>query len=106
MVAKIDICVFKFTNNTITNKTRTKIATSSKISGWFIRSYNETIGFLLLIKKIGSLSDKLIGYSYFLLRIPYFLILLILRKREKDRVFGFCLGCYDFFLNKKNIRSI
>ena len=83
-----------------------KIATSSKISGWFIRSYNETVGFLLLIKKIGSLSDKLIGYPYFLLRIPYFLILLILRKKEKDRVFGFCLGCYDFFLNKKNIRSI
>ena len=35
-----------------------------------------------LIKKIGSLSDKLIGYPYFLLRIPYFLILLILRKKE------------------------
>jgi len=78
-----------------------KIATSSKISGSFKRSYNETVGFLLLIKKIGSFSDKLIGYPYFILRIPYFIILLLLRKREKDRVYGFCLGCIDFF-KKKN----
>ena len=78
-----------------------KIATSSKISGWFKRSYNETIGFLLLIKKIGSFSDKLIGYSYFILRVPFFLFLMIFKLREKDRVLGFCLGCYNYFLKKK-----
>ena len=77
-----------------------KISTSSEISGWFKRSYNETIGFLLLIKKIGSFWDKLIGYPYFVLRMPYFLILLFLKKREKERVFGFCLGCIDFFKKK------
>ncbi len=77
-----------------------KISTSSEISGWFKRSYNETMGFLLLIKKIGTFWDKLIGYSYFILRIPFFLILLIFKKREKDRVLGFCLGCIHFFKKK------
>ena len=78
-----------------------KIAISSKISGWYRRSYDETIGFLLLIKKIGSFFDKIIGYSYFILRIPFFFILLVMKKREKNKVFGFTLGCYDFFLRKK-----
>ena len=74
-----------------------KIAKSIDVSGWYYRSYNETRGFLLLIKKTGSLSDKLIGYLYHVLRIPYFIILLIIGKRSKDRVFGFTKGCVDFF---------
>jgi hypothetical protein len=88
-------------------KTFHNIVSSSKVSGWLSRSYYEAKGFLILIKKRGSFFDKLIGYSYFLLRIPYFLILLLLRKREKERVYGFCLGCIDFFLNKKisNLKS-
>ena len=77
-----------------------KLTSSSNISGWLSRSYYETKGFLLLIKKTGNLWDKLIGYSYFLLRIPYFFILLIFKKREKDRVIGFALGCFDFFFKK------
>jgi len=77
-----------------------KVTSSSNISGWLSRSYYETKGFLLLIKKTGNLWDKIIGYSYFLLRIPYFFILLIFKKREKDRVFGFSLGCIDFFFKK------
>jgi len=77
------------------------IVSSSKVSGWFSRSYYEAKGFLILIKKRGSLLDKIIGYSYFILRLPYFYILLIFRKREKDRVFGYSLGCIDFFFNKK-----
>ena len=82
-------------------KTFHKIVSSSKISGWLSRSYYEAKGFLILIKKSGDFLDKIIGYPYFLLRIPYFLILLILKKREKDRVIGFCLGCYDFFFKKR-----
>ena len=78
-----------------------KIATSSNVSGWYKRSYDETIGFLLLIKKIGSKLDKIIGYTYFIMRIPFFLFLLITKKRNKDLVFGFCLGCFDFFIIKK-----
>ena len=78
-----------------------KIATSIKVSGWRYRSFNETKGFLLLIKKIGSPSDKLVGYLYHLLRIPYFFILLIFKKRNKDKVIGFTLGCFNFFFNKK-----
>ena len=82
-------------------KTFHKIVSSSMVSGWLSRSYYEAKGFLILIKKSGDFLDKIIGYPYFLLRIPYFLILLILKKREKDRVFGFCLGCYDFFFKKR-----
>ena len=74
-----------------------KIAKSIDVSGWYYRSYNETRGFLLLIKKTGSLSDKFIGYMYHLLRIPYYLILLISRKRSKEKVFGYTKGCIDFF---------
>ena len=81
-------------------KTFHKVTSSSKISGWLSRSYYETKGFLLLIQKTGNIMDKLIGYPYFILRIPYFLILMILKLREKDRVYGFCLGCLDFFLKK------
>jgi GT2 family glycosyltransferase len=78
-----------------------KIASSIKVSGWRYRSFNETKGFLLLIKKTGSLTDRIIGYLYHLLRIPYFFILLLLKKRNKDKVIGFSKGCLDFFLNKK-----
>ena len=83
-------------------KTFHKIVSSSKVSGWLSRSYYEAKGFLILIKKNGNFFDKLIGYPFFLLRIPYFFILLILGKREKDRVLGFSLGCIDFFFKKKN----
>lgn len=74
-----------------------KIAKSTQVSGWYYRSYNETRGFLLLIKKTGTYSDKIIGYMYHFLRIPFFFILLILGKRSKERVVGFAKGCYDFF---------
>ena len=77
-----------------------KIATSINVSGWYYRSYNETKGFLLLIKKTGTLSDKIIGYIYHILKIPYFLILLLFKKRNKDRVIGYTKGCLDFFLKK------
>ena len=82
-------------------KTFHLLTQSSKISGWLSRSYYEAKGFLILIKKHGSFFDKLIGYLYFILRIPYFIILLIFNKRDKDRVYGYCLGCIDFFLNRK-----
>jgi GT2 family glycosyltransferase len=78
-----------------------KIATSINVSGWYYRSYNETKGFLLLIKKTGTLSDRIIGYIYHALRIPYFLALLLLKKRNKERVIGYTKGCLDFFLNIK-----
>ena len=38
---------------------------SSNVSGWYKRSYDETIGFLLLIKKIGSKLDKIISLLLF-----------------------------------------
>ena len=77
-----------------------KIASSGEISGWSKRSYNETIGFLLLIKKTGNVLDKIIGYSYFIIRLPFFIILMSLNIRKKENILGFCLGCYDFFLKK------
>ena len=78
-----------------------KVARSGAVSGKFRRSYTDAMGFLLLIKKIGTFSDKLFGYFYFILRIPFFFILLIFKKREKEKVLGYFFGCKDFFLKKK-----
>ena len=61
-----------------------KIAQSINVSGWYYRSYNETKGFLMLIQKTGTLSDKIIGYMYHILRVPYFFILLAFKFRKKD----------------------
>ena len=77
-----------------------KIARSSEISGKFKRSYTDAVGFLLLIKKIGSFSDKFFGYSYFVIRIPIYYILKIFFKRDKNLVEGYIKGCKDFFLRK------
>lgn len=85
LVANLDVFTFH------------KVARSIDVSGWYSRSYNETRGFLMLISKTGTVSDKIFGYLYHLLRIPYFFILLALKKRSKERVMGFTKGCYDFF---------
>ena len=77
-----------------------KIAQSINVSGWYYRSYNETKGFLMLIQKTGTLSDKIIGYMYHILRVPYFFILLAFKIRKKDKVLGFYKGCFDFFFKK------
>ena len=77
-----------------------KIAQSINVSGWYYRSYNETKGFLMLIQKTGTLSDKIIGYMYHILRVPYFFILLAFKIRKKDKVLGFFKGCSDFFFKK------
>ena len=77
-----------------------KIAQSINVSGWYYRSYNETKGFLMLIQKTGTLSDKIIGYMYHILRVPYFFILLAFKIRKKDKVLGFYKGCLDFFFKK------
>ena len=77
-----------------------KIARISEISGKFQRSYTDAIGFLLLIKKIGSFMDKLFGYSYFIIRIPIYYILKIFFNRNKNQVQGYIQGCKDFFFNK------
>ena len=81
-----------------------KIARSTEVSGWYYRSYNETRGFLLLIKKTGTFSDKLVGYLYFLLRIPVYITLLIVGKRPREKVLGFTKGCVDFFKNDFTIK--
>jgi GT2 family glycosyltransferase len=73
-----------------------KIARSSAISGLQVRKYNEIKGFLTLIKKIGSRSDKIVGYTYFFLRIFYYL-LLIKKKNGKETFKGYTRACYDFF---------
>ena len=77
-----------------------KIARSSEISGKFRRSYTDAVGFLLLIKKIGSFNDKFFGYSYFIIRIPIYYLLKIFFKRDKNLVEGYIKGCKDFFLGK------
>lgn len=74
-----------------------KVSQSIYVSGMKSRTYFETIGWLLIIKKICSLSDRIIGYAYFLLRgFRHFVRLLY--KKDKNPHIGFLLGLKDYFL--------
>ena len=76
-----------------------KIARSSAISGIRIRTLNECFGFLMLIKKIGKLSDKLIGYTFFIFK-SFYLISTANNKERQLRTLGYLQGLYNFFLKK------
>jgi GT2 family glycosyltransferase len=87
---------FGLLKSDLNNKAFHKIARSSVISGLEVRKYNEIKGFLTLIKKIGTVSDKIFGYTFFFLRIFYYL-LLIRKKNGKEIFKGYSKACYDFF---------
>ena len=60
-----------------------KIGKSSLIAKEFDRSFQSNLGFLILIKKIGTLSDKLFGYSFFIFRGIYYFF--FLKNYEKKK---------------------
>ena len=70
-----------------------KIATSSSIAGIKNRTFQSTFGFLKLIEKIGTNSDKLIGYFYFILRLFYYKF----KTNNKDYYDGYFLALKKFF---------
>ena len=72
-----------------------KIATSSSISGVKNRTFQSTYGFLKLIEKIGTKSDKLIGYLYFILRLLYYKFI-----KQKEYYAGYSFALKKFFFNK------
>ena len=77
-----------------------KVSQSIFISGVKKRIYFETIGWLLLIKKICNTKDRIAGYTYFLIRgvshgIRYFF------SKDKDAHLGFVMGIKDFFFKNK-----
>ena len=74
-----------------------KVSQSIFVSGMKARYYFETIGWLLIIKKMCNTKDKIIGQLYFIIRgFSHFLRLLY--KKDKDPHIGFLLGLKDFFL--------
>ena len=74
-----------------------KVSQSIFVSGMKARFYFETIGWLLIIKKMCNTKDKIIGQLYFIIRgFSHFLRLLY--KKDKDPHIGFLLGLKDFFL--------
>ena len=75
-------------------KTFHKIARSAHIAEKFERTFESTYGFLVLIKKIGTFSDKLFGYAFFILR--GFLYFLIEKNDEKKN--GYKKALIRFFL--------
>ena len=75
-------------------KTFHKIARSAHIAKKFERTFESTYGFLILIKKIGTFSDKLFGYAFFILR--GFLYFLIEKNDEKKN--GYKKALIRFFL--------
>lgn len=76
-----------------------KVSQSIYVSGLESRIYFETVGWLTLIKKVCSVKDKFLGYSYFLVRFFYHLLRIILKKDKRVHK-GFILGFIDFFKNK------
>tara|TARA_B110000444_G_C18770327_1_gene562148 strand:- start:121 stop:1122 length:1002 start_codon:yes stop_codon:yes gene_type:complete len=74
-----------------------KVSQSIFVSGIKSRYYFETIGWLLIIKKMCNTKDKIIGQLYFIIRgFSHFLRLLY--KKDKDPHIGFLLGLKDYFL--------
>jgi hypothetical protein len=74
-----------------------KVSQSIFVSGIKARYYFETIGWLLIIKKMCNTKDKIIGQLYFIIRgFSHFLKLLY--KKDKNPHIGFLLGLKDFFL--------
>jgi GT2 family glycosyltransferase len=74
-----------------------KVSQSIYASGIKSRIYFETIGWLFLIKKLSNLTDRILGYLFFILRSSLHLSRIIYRK-DKDPHIGFVLGVKDFFL--------
>jgi len=70
-----------------------KIATSSSIAGVKNRTFQSTFGFLKLIEKIGTKSDKLVGYLYFILRLFYYKF-----KKKREYYEGYSFALKKFFL--------
>ena len=70
-----------------------KIAASSSITGVKDRTFHSTFGFLKLIEKIGTSSDKLIGYLYFILRLFYYKH----KYDNKEYYDGYLLALKKFF---------
>ena len=75
-------------------KTYHKIGRSSDIANKSDRIFQETYSFLTLIKKVGTFSDKLFGYTYFILR--GFLYLFI--ESDKRKKSGYKKALSKFFL--------
>lgn len=74
-----------------------KVSQSIFISGIKPRIYFETLGWLLIIKKLCLTFDKLHGYIYFILR-GFYKIFNFPFAKDKNAQIGFLLGIRDFFL--------
>ena len=74
-----------------------KVSQSIYVSGVEKRIYFETIGWLTLISKVCNSKDKFLGYSYFIIRGVYHVII-CLYKKKKDPHIGFISGLKDYFL--------
>ncbi len=78
-----------------------KVSQSIFVSGVKKRIYFETIGWLLLIKKICSTRDRIAGYGYFLLRGISHAVRYIFTK-DREAHLGFVMGLKDFFFKNKS----
>ena len=75
-------------------KTFHKIGRSSVIANRTDRTFQSTYGFLMLIKKIGTFSDKLIGYTFFILRGFFYLFV----ENDKNKKNGYKKALIKFFI--------
>tara|TARA_B100000214_G_scaffold357069_1_gene316255 strand:+ start:875 stop:1873 length:999 start_codon:yes stop_codon:yes gene_type:complete len=73
-----------------------KIGRSSSIEKKENRIFQSTYGFLIIIKKMGTLSDKLIGYTYINLRLFFYIVTF----RDYKFIRGYFCAIKKFFFNK------
>ena len=74
-----------------------KVSQSIHVSGLQARNYFEAIGWLLIIKKMCTRKDQIIGQIYFIIR-SFSHFLRILYVKDKKPHIGFILGVKDYFL--------
>lgn len=78
-----------------------RVSQSIFVSGMESRAYFETIGWLLIVKKICNFIDRFICYIYFSLRFVFHLYNYLISKKDHQRRIGFIRGFLDFFIYKK-----
>ncbi len=75
-------------------KTFHKIARSSHVAKKLDRTFETTYGFLTLIKKIGTFSDKLFGYTFFVIRGFFYSLF----EKNNEKKNGYKKALVKFFI--------
>ena len=83
-----------------------EVAQSQDITGRKKRRYYEMKSSLLLLKLVGSLKERLIGYNFFILRMLYYLVSSIILKNNFSQFFISLKAIKDFIIGRLGITDL